>query len=404
MGGPVSGARARRSRRESVAASLERVPPWAVAALTLLAATLFVLARWQLAADGDLARFVLAGSLLTSPEAGIPVLAGPGYDGQFSYRLAVDPTDLRPEAQGVTLDAALRLQRITYPALAFVVSLGQEAWVPAALVAVNVLGLAAVALLAALLARDAGRAPLWGLLAAGFFGFVITLARDLTEITTAALLLGGVLAWQRGRRGLASGAFSAAALSRESALLFVGVFLLAEVVQAWRRGERAPGAMLRLLGLAAAPLLAFCAWQAVAWQAIGVVPVLASGGRNLVLPGQDLAPAAVGWVRGAAALEPADLVNLGQFVCLLVVVGLAGLALRRSAATVGLKAAWLAALLLVVSLSASVWRGPADFRTSTELYVASVVLLLGSRRPLHVPALLLAVATPLTALLRVVDL
>lgn len=388
-------------RRARASAALERVPPWAVGLLTLLGALGFVLARWQVAADRDLARFVVAGSLLTSPEAGIPVLEGPGYDGQFSYRLAVDPTDLRPQAEGVTLDAALRLQRITYPFLAFLVSFGQQSWVPTALVAVNVVGLALVGLLAALLARHHGRAPLWGLLAAGFFGFVISLARDLTEITTAVLLLAGVLAWQRGRRGPAVLAFCAAALSRESALLFVGVFLLAEVVQAWRRERGLP---LRLLALASAPLLAFLAWQAVAWQAVGVVPLLASSGRNLVLPGQDLAPAAVGWVRGAVALQPADLVNLGQFVALVAVVGLAGLALRRSAVPVGVKAAYAVALLLVLSLSASVWRGPADFRTATELYVASVLVLLGSGRPLRVPALLLAVTTPLTALLRVVDL
>lgn len=379
--------------------AVERVPPWAVALLALLLGSLLVTARWVVAADGDVARFVVAGDLLTSPEAGIPVLAGPGYDGQFSYRLAVDPTDLRPEAQGVTLDSALRLQRITYPVLVHVVAFGQQERVPAALVLVNLLMLGLVALLAAVLARDAGRSPLCGLLVAGFFGFVATLARDLTELTTAALLLAGVLAWQRSLLPAAALAFSAAVLSRESALLLVGAFVLAELAVAWRRG----GA-LRLLPAAVLPLLAFCTWQAVCRQQTGELPLLASGGRNLVLPGQDLLPAAAGWVGGAAALERAALVDLGQFTALAVVVALAGGSLRRSSASAGVKAAWVVALVLLLSLSASVWRGPADFRTAAELHVVSVLVLLGSGRSLRLPAALLLVATPLTALLRVVDL
>lgn len=383
---------------------LQGLPPYAVMLLALALWSAFVAARWWLAADGDLARFVVAGTLLTSPDAGLPVLPGPGYDGQFLYRLAVDPTELQLEDRGITMDSALRLQRITYPVLVHLVAFGQPGWVPAALVAVNLLGVAVVALVGSLLARDAGRAPAWGLLLAGFFGFVISLGRDLTEITTAATLLLGVLLWQRGRPGWAALAFSAAALSRESGLLFVGVFLLGELVAALCAPDRQPRAVLRPVVVGATSALAFGSWQLVCWWAVGEVPLLASRGRNLVLPGQDLLPAAAGWVRGAAAGERADLIHLGQLVCLATVVLMAGWALRSSRAPVGVKAAWGAALLLVVSLSASVWRGPADFRTATELYLASVLVLLLSRRSLRLPALLLLVTTPLTALLRVVDL
>lgn len=375
------------------------LPPWAVAALTLGLASLFVVARWWLAADGDVARFVVAGTLLTSPEAGVPRLPGPGYDGQFSYRLALDPTDLRLEAQGIALDSALRLQRITYPALVFVVALGQTAWVPTALVLVNLLGLAAIAFLGAHLARDLGRAPICGLLLAGFFGFVVSLGRDLTEITTAATLLGGVLAWQRGRHALAALSFSAAVLSRESALLFVGAYLLAELAAAWRGGRL----RVRPVLLASLPLAAFGAWQVICWRVVGVLPLRASEGRNLVLPGQDLAPAVLEWMRGAAALDRQDLINLGQFGYLLVVVLMAVWVLKASTTSWGVKAAWGVALLLVLSLSESVWRGPADFRTAVELHLASALVLLGSRRSLLLPGTLLLVATPLTALLRIVD-
>src|SRR6202008_2110594 len=98
---------------------------------------------------------------------GLAVFPGTGYDGQFYYRLALGPADLHRTAFGITMDAPYRLQRIGYPALGWLAALGRHAWVPAALVAVNVLALGAIGLAGGMLARDCGRHALWGLLFAG---------------------------------------------------------------------------------------------------------------------------------------------------------------------------------------------------------------------------------------------
>ncbi|MCU1672388.1 MAG: hypothetical protein JWN77_501 [Frankiales bacterium] len=373
---------------------MNRLTPVALALLTTALATLFVLARWQVAADGDLTRFVVAGSEYVSDDAGVTALPGHGYDGQFAYRLAVDPTELDRRAYGVVIDSPLRLQRMTYPAVVHVAAGGERSLVPLALVVVNVLGLGLLALLSALLARDAGRAPVAGLLVVGFFGFCTTLGRNLTEITTVTLLVAGLLLWRRDRIPLAVLAFTGAVLSRESALLLYGAFLLGQLPAATRR--------TRLL--AAAPPVAFAAWQAVCAAATGQVPLLSSGGKNLVLPFSDLAPAAGGWLLGALSLDRASLITTGQLLALAVVVTAAALALRASVSPLGLKVAWLVSLLLVVSLSANVWVGPADFRTAAELHATSALVLLDSRRSLWLPALLVAAALVMTALFRVTSL
>lgn len=374
-----------------------RLSPLAVAALVLLVASGFATARWAVAADRDVGRFVLAGDAWVEPSAGVPVLPGDGYDGQFAYRLALDPTSLERTSNGVTLDAPLRLQRIAYPVLAWGLSLGQDGLVPEAMVVVNVLGLGVLALLAALLARDAGRVPAAGLLLLAWPGFVTSLARDLTEITTCALLLAGVLALRRGRVPLAALLLAGAVLSRESALLLAGALAAGHL---WTSRRWSDSAWLAL------PAGVFVAWQAVCAAVVGRLPVTSSSGKNLVLPLQDLAPAAAGWVQGAVALDRGDLITLGQAVALAVLVAAAARAVPR--AGLSLSAAWAVALLLVLSLSDGVWRGPADFRTASELAVLSGAVLLTSGRSLRLPGILLGIllgmATLGTVLFRVTSL
>ena len=371
--------------------SRKRLSPVVVAALTVLAASAFVGVRWAVVGGGDISTFVVAGSDYVSPDAGVAVQRGHGYDGQFAYRLALDPTALARRDHGVTIDSPLRLQRITYPVLSFLASGGQEGAVPTALVVVNVLGLGLLALLSALLARDAGRKPMAGLLLVGFFGFCTSLGRDLTEITTVTFLVAGVLAWRRSRPGFAVLAFSAAVLSRESALLVYAAFVLGQL----------PGTPRRTWGLALLPPLSFAGWQAVCAAATGNVPLLSSGGKNLGLPFSHLVPAASGWFADATRLDRAGLITSGQLIALGFLVAAAGLSLRRSRAPRGVRAAWVVALSLVVCLSGNVWVGPADFRTAAELHATSALLLLDSRLSLRLPAVVMTAALVVTALFRV---
>ena len=58
----------------------------------------------------NIGRFVLAGQLYVNAAQapkGLPILAdNTGYDGQFFYRLTLNPSDLHNTAFGITLDTA----------------------------------------------------------------------------------------------------------------------------------------------------------------------------------------------------------------------------------------------------------------------------------------------------------
>ena len=105
------------------------------------------------------------------------------------------------------MDTLSRFERISYPALSWLVGAGQRQVIPWSLVLVNVIGLACLGALGAVLARDAVRYSCWGLLLPGYFGFVWVLSRDLAEIVTATFVVAGVIGVRRNRYVLATAAF-----------------------------------------------------------------------------------------------------------------------------------------------------------------------------------------------------
>jgi hypothetical protein len=77
-------------------------------------AAVFVILRVVIAAHGHVGGLVVAGSAhvsATSYTRGILIRPGTGYDGQFYYRLALDPLDWHQTAFGIRLDTLGRLDR-----------------------------------------------------------------------------------------------------------------------------------------------------------------------------------------------------------------------------------------------------------------------------------------------------
>jgi hypothetical protein len=77
----------------------------------LILAVAFVLVRLGIAAHGDISVFVQAGTQFVNPSRaphGLAIRSGAGYDGQFYYRLALEPWNLARSAHGITFDYALR--------------------------------------------------------------------------------------------------------------------------------------------------------------------------------------------------------------------------------------------------------------------------------------------------------
>jgi hypothetical protein len=386
--------------------------------VAILAATLFVLLRWRVAAHEKLGNFVVAGSKYASSTrvpSDLPVRTGSGYDGQFYYRLALDPFDLARTAFGIRLDSFSRVERMGYPFLAWLVARGQHASVPLALVVVNVIACGIVALAGGLLARSAGRHALWGLVFAGYWGYLWTLGRDLTELTAAAFLLLGLAAMVRQAPILSGVALLCATVSKETSVLLVGTLALTALYirlsepqlepvlssdgssagssapGASAPGASAPGYLGRLSPRRSdlaflIPIAGFIVWQLVLLYATGKLPVYRSGGENLGIP-------LVGLVRGLSHYLPlfpttGSALWLGELAILTFVV--VGGAISFRAAPVEFRALWVVSVLLVLTTATGIWLGDVGFRSLDDAYLMSWLLLLYRRGPIWPWALVCA--------------
>ena len=244
----------------------------------------FALARWQIWAKGHLSLFIMAGHAYTHRgqlPRGLLLVPSAGYDGQFYYRLALDPANWNATAFGITMDQSYRYTRIGYPLVAWLASAGQHQLVPAALVAINLVAVAAMAMLGGMFARESGRHALWGLAFAAYFGLVISVGRDTAEPLAEACMLGGLLAYRRGRYVLAAGLFAFGAITRETILFAPAAIAIVRIVTIVRR--RANPGLADLVWVV--PAAAYGAVEiAVHFVVKGEFPLLASTNRNLTLP------------------------------------------------------------------------------------------------------------------------
>ena len=178
------------------------------------AAVYLLLALLRLAMhDFDPSVFVQAGTWDANPDEVPPQLSvmhdGPGYDGQYYYRLALNPFNQAVTDYGLTLDLpGYRSQRIVYPLLAWGLAFGQPGAVIWTLILVNFLAVVATGYLAGWLARYLGLHAGAGLLIALYPGLIMAFSRDLLECTAIAFLLAGLVAALSGRHVLSMLALS----------------------------------------------------------------------------------------------------------------------------------------------------------------------------------------------------
>jgi hypothetical protein len=200
-------------------------PAIRTAALGAVLVLAFVLLR--LAFATRLGGFVVASADFVDPSATpdrLPVVTDTGgYDGQFVYRLALEPWTTEATAYGIELDTpAYRQQRIATPTLAWAVGLLPGVSTLLALLLVNAGALVVAASYGGRLAVRLGRHPAWGLLLAFPACMPISLGRHLTEPVAWAGVLAGLWYARERRWPAAAVAFSVAVLARESSLVVVG--------------------------------------------------------------------------------------------------------------------------------------------------------------------------------------
>jgi hypothetical protein len=350
---------------------MRRLPdrPWTTVGCTAALIAAFLVLR--LVMVGGPATFVAAGDQYVDAALApveLVVGTGTGYDGQFVYRMAVEPLPHTQSGHGITFDSpAYRAQRIVTPALAWgLVRL--TPWEEAlSLLLVNVLALLVAAYFAGRLVQRLGRHALWGVLPVLSFAMVIPLARDLTEPVAWAATLAGLELWLAGRRPWAALVFTVAVLARETSLLVPAGLGLWAVVEALRaRRVWLPAAWLLL------PLAVEVCWQLHLGQVWGELPVR-TGKENVGTPFLGVARTLVD-VDDATAHPVWEAERLAVLALLM----WSGVRIWRTALPAGVRMAWALAALLALSLRG--WTYDAQFlRAVNEGVGLSLLVLLVDR-------------------------
>lgn len=302
---------------------------------------------------------------------GFAILPGQaGYDGQYYYRLALDPLTDHAVAHGIRLDRpAYRQQRILYPLLARLLALGQEPLIPWSLIAVNFIALVALGWLGARYALELGVPALWGLVFPLYLGFATSFSRDLAEPLECALILAALLSLRRQRYWIAAALLSAAVLAKEPALLVVAGIGLADL-----HANRAP-LWQRSRAVAAVPVLVVATWQYWLWRNWGTVGVV-EGAGNGGWPLSGVSMALSGglwhwhWPWGLA------------LILLPLTAGTIAFTMKGGGSTLGERLSLALYAALLITLSSQVWSDNHAFvRAASEFSLLAAILLLGSNRP-----------------------
>jgi hypothetical protein len=187
-----------------------------------------------------------------------------GYDGQFYYTIAKNPLDM--DAARKIPAPSFRYQRILYPLIVHLLSLGNTRIIPAMFLLLNLASIAAAACIYQRMIShpNAPRASwLYIPLSTGLF---VSALLNLTEPLWALLTLASLLMLDRGEHVKSAIFFGLAFLAKETTLYLVLPLILHFVCKK----------RLRQALIYAAPLILFTAWQLTLLNVFGELPLQSS--------------------------------------------------------------------------------------------------------------------------------
>ena len=351
--------------------------PWVSLLVVAVLAALFISGRLY-QSHFDPSSFVVAGDKFCVadqvPQNLTVLKQSAGFDGQFYYRLSLNPFTSQVTEFGITLDVpSLRHQRILYPIVAWILSFGNAGLVPTVMILINFISLSMMGLVGGSYAQSLKQHALWGVFLPLYPGFLFSLSRDLVEILEIALLTGSLLLIRRSKPVIATLLLVLAVLTKETALLVAVAALLVYVLELWK-GENSRTVRWYYF---AVPMAVFCCWQLVLFYNWRVFPILDSTNSNLGLPLVGVARALL----DAASLQTAlQRRNLMEFLFLIGLTFGIFYHLRSTAASFLEIVACLLFGALALSLSSTVWLEDwTFFRAVAEFCVLGTVVMIASR-------------------------
>ncbi|MFA6381896.1 MAG: hypothetical protein WCX08_01350 [Candidatus Buchananbacteria bacterium] len=319
----------------------------------------------------DLSSFIVLGDNFVNsenPPGGVTILTNSyGYDGQFYYRLALNPFTNKQTDYGITLDQpALRQQRILYPLLAWLISLGNPNVAPLTMIIVNIASFFGLICLAIKLTKDNNQ-PLWlSIILPLYPAFLITLSRDLTELLSSFLLILGYLLFNKNKYYFSTIIFTLAALTRETTLIFPTIVSLYFFVLFSINKKKIELFKALLFSL---PLLIYIAWQIILYKIWGQFPFLLSNSLNITYPlkGLDYLFYFKTFATKLRVLEVIYLLGVIIF----------GAINFKKVSEWPIKLTWLSYVILAFFYADLIWGEDWTFyRAFTELYIFSFILVI----------------------------
>jgi hypothetical protein len=324
---------------------------------------------------GDISRFVIAGGGnvdASKVPPGLTVIPNiGGYDGLTFYRLALNPFTSEQAAHGIRLDnPPYRQQRVIYPLLVWLLSLGHATWIPWLLVIVNIAAAAVMAAFAGAFAERFGLHAMWGVIVPLYPGFVLTFSRDLAEIVAAAFAMGAIWAVVSRRNVAAALLLTAAVLSRETTLLLAIALAAAWLIERVFRRERRIAAITFAI-----PMIVYALWQLFLALRWGVSP-LRAGAPDRALPFVEFARFLAA---SSARRYHQQRLYFTESLFLAAVVITVILIWRRTLAAIEWRFAWLGYLAIFAILPHTIWLEDYGFlRIFADLFLVSAALIIPS--------------------------
>jgi hypothetical protein len=312
----------------------------------------------------------------TYVDPNLPVSSEYGYDGQFYYRLALEPF-YKNTLLGPKIDApAYRMQRILYPVFVHLLSFGRPGLVPFNLIFVNLLFICLIAFAGAEIAKAFGLSPIYGLAFSLYPGFVFSLIVDTPEALTCGFILLSLLAIRKGWHILATLFLSCMLLTRETTFIVWTSIFVTLIIQYFKKSS---DYKLRLESVII-PFTIFSLWQGIIYHRWGH-PAFAEGSNNLGIPFFGYFNSIINLIKSSENLSGIlDLSLLGGYLALWI----SGfILLTRSKTLLHEKVLFLLYSLFVIFFSQPVYEYRGGFlRVFSEFYTAGIIIILSSKSSL----------------------
>jgi len=305
-----------------------------------------------------------------------------GYDGQFFYRLGLDPFTSKQTDFGITIDKpSYRQQRIVYPLTAWIFSLGgNPVLLPAVMILINYFALCCISWLAARYYQSLNENALWSLVIPLYPGFILSLSRDLSEILSILFVMAALLAYKKNRYLSFNLLIALAVLTKETSLLVAVSGIICLLVAGKRQ-------KLQFLILASffIPIAIYVVWQLSLLIIWGDAPLLA-GSMNIGVP-------LIGFIKffiySLSLKTHLHRLWLIELVFILIFAVSVGRMYVKSEISMHTKISWMLYAILCFSLTNYIWLEDWGFmRALSEFFLFGNLILVGFKNKARGPVVI----------------